>query len=89
MKVRFTSNKERNPTQDGGLKVIYAPSKRIAYRLRWYLILLVVASPFIWFSSKLIGTMVLVDTPAPYRSASDRSARTGKWCDTSVKCGDR
>lgn len=64
MKVRFTSNKERNPTQDGGLKVIYAPSKRIAYRLRWYLILFVVASPFIWFSSKLIGSMVLLDAPA-------------------------
>lgn len=64
MKVRFTSNKERNPTQDGGLKVIYAPSKRIAYRLRWYLILLVVASPFLWFASKLVGATVLLETPA-------------------------
>lgn len=64
MKVRFTSAKEREPTQDGGLKVIYAPSKRVAYRLRWYLILLIVSSPVIWFTGKLLSSMILIDMPA-------------------------
>lgn len=64
MKVRFTSNKEREPTVDGGLKVIYAPSKRIAYRLRWYLIVLLVASPVIWFAAKMISGIVFLDAPA-------------------------
>ncbi|QEY60195.1 HlyD family efflux transporter periplasmic adaptor subunit [Pseudomonas sp. C27(2019)] len=91
MKVRFTSNKERNPAQDGGLKVIYAPSKRIAYRLRWYLILLVVASPFIWFSSKLIGSMVLLDAPArtvqPLTEV--RALESGTIRQLRVKTGDQ
>ena len=49
MKIRFNSDKERNPTQDGGLKVLYAPGKRVAFRLRWYLILLLISSPLLWF----------------------------------------
>ncbi len=91
MKVRFTSNKERNPTHDGGLKVIYAPSKRIAYRLRWYLILLVVASPFIWFSSKLIGTMVLLDAPARTVQALTevRALESGTIRQLNVEVGDQ
>lgn len=64
MKVRFSSVKERDPTIDGGIKVIYAPSKRIAYRLRWYLILLLVASPVLWFAGKMISGMVLLEAPA-------------------------
>ncbi|SDU19639.1 HlyD family secretion protein [Halopseudomonas salegens] len=64
MKVRFSSQKEQNPTVDGGLKVMYAPGKRAAYRLRWYLILLIVASPFLWFLFKLASGLVLLEVPA-------------------------
>lgn len=64
MKVRFSSQKEHDPTREGGLKVLYAPGKRAAFRLRWYLILLLVASPFLWFVSKLVMEIALVEAPA-------------------------
>lgn len=64
MKIRFTSKKERQPTTDEGLKVIYAPGKRMAYRLRWYLILLLVASPVLWFAGHLLGSMLVLEAPA-------------------------
>ena len=44
MKVRFASSKERSPDQENGLKVLYGPSRRVAYKLRWYLILLLVGA---------------------------------------------
>lgn len=64
MKVRFSSSKEQDPTRDGGLRVLYAPGKRVAFRLRWYLILLLVASPFLWFIGKLAMGVFLVEAPA-------------------------
>lgn len=64
MKVRFSSSKEHQPTVDGGLKVVYAPGKRAAFRLRWYLILLLVASPFLWFVGKLSMSLLLIEAPA-------------------------
>ena len=64
MKIRFTNKKERQPTIDDGLKVIYAPGKRMAYRLRWYLILLLVASPVLWFAGTLLGNMLVLEAPA-------------------------
>lgn len=64
MKVRFSSEKEKNPTRDEGLKVLYAPGKRMAFRLRWYLILALVSAPFVWFMFKLVSGILLLETPA-------------------------
>lgn len=64
MKIRFDSSKERSPTQEQGLKVLYAPGKRMAFRLRWYLILLLVASPLIWFIAKLAVGAWMIEAPA-------------------------
>ncbi|MCO5401241.1 HlyD family secretion protein [Ralstonia soli] len=64
MKIRFDSSKERSPTQEQGLKVLYAPGKRMAFRLRWYLILLLVASPLIWFFAKLAVGAWMIEAPA-------------------------
>lgn len=64
MKIRFTSEKERHPETDQGLKVIYAPARRTAYRLRWYLILLLVASPALWLGSSLLRNQLLIEAPA-------------------------
>lgn len=55
MKIKFSSAKEQQPTQEQGLQVLYAPGKRLAFRVRWYLILLAVLSPLLW----LIGRWVL------------------------------
>jgi len=64
MKIRFDSSKERNPTREQGLKVLYAPGKRAAFRVRWYLILVLVASPFLWFAGKLLYGAWLIEAPA-------------------------
>ncbi|MFB1010583.1 MAG: hypothetical protein QMB92_03925, partial [Thiopseudomonas sp.] len=64
MKVRFTSEKERHPDSDQGVKVVYAPAKRVAYRLRWYLILLLVASPALWLAGNLLSDLLLIEAPA-------------------------
>lgn len=55
MNIRFTPPRQQ-PSVDHGLNVHYAPAKRQAYRLRWYLILLLVASPllyFLWHTAQL------------------------------------
>ncbi|URM26810.1 biotin/lipoyl-binding protein [Pseudomonas frederiksbergensis] len=67
MKIRFDSRKELNPTQEQGLSVLYAPGKRMAFRARWYLILLLVASPLIWLGGKLAYSMLMIDAPAQLR----------------------
>lgn len=67
MKIRFDSRKELNPTQEQGLTVLYAPGKRMAFRVRWYLILLLVASPLIWLGGKLAYGMLMIDAPAQLR----------------------
>jgi multidrug resistance efflux pump len=64
MKIRFDSGKERNPTQENGIHVLYAPGKRMAFRLRWYLILFLVASPLIWLVGNFVYGLVLIDAPA-------------------------
>lgn len=64
MKIRFDSYKERNPTQENGIHVLYAPGKRMAFRLRWYLILFLVASPLIWLVGNFVYGLVLIDAPA-------------------------
>lgn len=64
MKIRFTGDKERNPTQEEGLKVLYAPGKRMAFRLRWYLILLLISSPLLWFFGSLGVGYLRVEAPA-------------------------
>lgn len=64
MKIRFDSPKESRPTEDRGLQVLYAPSKRLAFRLRWYLILLLVASPLLWLGGRWLWSTLRVEAPA-------------------------
>ncbi|CAA0112872.1 Uncharacterised protein [BD1-7 clade bacterium] len=52
MKVSFEKSKRRNPTEDQGFRVNYAPAKRTAFRVRWYLLVAFVLSPVLllmWF----------------------------------------
>jgi multidrug resistance efflux pump len=64
MKIRFDSSKERSPAQEQGLKVLYAPGKRVAFRLRWYLILILVASPLVFFFARLVYGAWVIEAPA-------------------------
>lgn len=91
MKVRFDSRKELNPTQEHGLNVLYAPGKRMAFRLRWYLILLLVASPLLWLSGKLVYSMLMIDAPAQLRLPilEVRARDTGRVEQLFVRAGEQ
>ena len=64
MKVRFASSKEQAPDQDNGLRVLYGPSKRAAYKLRWYLIVALVSSPFLYLAGRLLLEALRPELPA-------------------------
>ncbi|MCQ4294376.1 biotin/lipoyl-binding protein [Pseudomonas stutzeri] len=64
MKIKFSSAKEQQPAQEQGLHVLYAPGKRMAFRLRWYLILLAVVSPLLWLVVRWAFALWLIEAPA-------------------------
>ncbi len=64
MKVRFIEPERVDPNRDRGIKVPYAPAKRQQARWRWYLILLVVSSPLLYFTGKIVWSTVVVEAPA-------------------------
>jgi multidrug resistance efflux pump len=64
MKVRFVEPERSDPDRDRGIKVPYAPGKRNLARWRWYLILLVVSSPLIYYIANMAWSSVLVEAPA-------------------------
>ncbi len=49
MKIRFDKPENKLADEDKGLKVSYGGSKRIMASWRWYLILLIICSPLIFF----------------------------------------
>lgn len=63
MKVRFVKPEMGDPNRDRGVTVPYAPGKRALARWRWYLILLVVGSPFIFFVGQALYTSVTIHAP--------------------------
>lgn len=63
MKVRYNQQKRLEPDRDAGVRVIYAPAKRIAFRARWYLILVVVFGPLLVLLWAGIRENVLVIAP--------------------------
>ena len=60
MKVRFESDRRAQPTRDRGFGVSYAPAKRMGFRWRWYLMLLVALSPVAYLGWQLVGEQVLI-----------------------------
>jgi multidrug resistance efflux pump len=60
MKVSF-QKKDKDPTVVQGMRVPYAPARRKAAQWRWYLILLIVSSPLLFFLFKMVKSFVVVD----------------------------
>lgn len=60
MKISFQTEKQKNPTKNDGFKVIYAPAKRLAFKVRWYLLLSLIMSPLMVFAWHLINQQVLI-----------------------------
>ncbi len=44
MKVTFNSPKQQDASKEEGIRVPYAPAKRVAFNLRWYFILILTFS---------------------------------------------
>ncbi|TRX56986.1 HlyD family secretion protein [Thalassomonas sp. M1454] len=60
MKITFKTEKQKNPTQNDGFSIFYAPAKRIAFKMRWYLLLALILSPLVIFSWYMLNDKVLV-----------------------------
>jgi multidrug resistance efflux pump len=63
MKINFDENKQRDPRREGAMKVTYAPAKRKVALFRWYLILLIVGSPLLYFFGKMLYLLLVVNAP--------------------------
>ncbi|HIP83070.1 MAG TPA: biotin/lipoyl-binding protein [Desulfocapsa sulfexigens] len=64
MKINFDRKKQKDPERDHEMKVKYAPAKRKIAQFRWYLILLFVASPLLYFLGKMAIFLLVVDAPS-------------------------
>jgi hypothetical protein len=89
MKVRFSSTKELQPDHDNGLRVLYGPSKRAAYRLRWYLILAVVLSPLVYVFGRIALDALRVEMPAQVQMPTNevRALDSGTISEVGVEVG--
>jgi len=63
MKISFNSPKEKNPTKHEGIEVLYGPGKRVAYKLRWYMLMVLITSPIFMMAFKVLSTLLVVRAP--------------------------
>ncbi len=63
MKIQFSSAADKGPGHDKGIEVPYAPAKRRVFQWRWYLTLLIVCSPLLFFLYKMAMSYVLISGP--------------------------
>lgn len=63
MKINFHLDKKNKPQSESGMRVAYGRAKRGGYRLRWYLILVIVISPLLFMIYYLLKKEVLVTAP--------------------------
>jgi len=91
MKVRFSSSKERQPDLENGLRVLYGPGKRVAYRLRWYLILALVASPLVFVFGRILIDALRLEAPAQLSvpTTEVRAIDSGTIQELPVQAGQR
>lgn len=52
------------------MQVLYAPGKRLAFRLRWYLILFLILLPALWLAGRYGLELIRVEAPALVRLPS-------------------
>ncbi len=62
MNIHFKSAKERAPKEESGHEVIYGPGKRVAFKVRWYLILLLVSTPLFLIFYSIGSSLVLMES---------------------------
>jgi multidrug resistance efflux pump len=90
MKVSFDNKKTQDPARVKGVRVPYAAAKRNVSQWRWYLILLVVASPLLYLLWKLLTPYVTVSAPGyiSLEKVSINSTASGIVDQIHVQAGD-
>ncbi|HWR38447.1 MAG TPA: HlyD family efflux transporter periplasmic adaptor subunit [Patescibacteria group bacterium] len=63
MKISFSTNKKQDAAIENSVKLPYAAAKRVFPRVRWLLILVVVAAPFLLFMGKILLDWLFVTSP--------------------------
>ncbi len=63
MKISFSSDKKGDAAIENNVKLPYAASKRAVPQFRWFLILLIVSSPFIILLGKMLLDWLFVTSP--------------------------
>ena len=90
MKIKFSSAKEHQPTADNGMQVLYAPGKRLAFKLRWYLILFLILLPALWLAGRYGLALLRIEAPALVRlpTLEVRAMQPGEIRALRVQAGD-
>lgn len=57
VKINFESSKGKNPDSRSGLRIPYAPAKRVFPKWRWYLVVLIVCSPLVYILLRICGSL--------------------------------
>ncbi len=63
MKINFNAARQLTPELQRGVQINYAPAKRAAFRLRWWLLLAMILSPIVLLIWYLIGDKIYVLAP--------------------------
>lgn len=63
MKINFDSKKKQNPVYEDGMKIPYAPAKRAWAAWRWYLVVIITASPLLFFLGKILLSYLYISAP--------------------------
>lgn len=92
MKVRFDAPVKPDATVVDGMRIHYAPSRRSVPRMRWYLLILLIASPLLYFLVSFVIDSIIVKakgvvTPPVFISV--RAADDGVVTKVDVKPGER
>lgn len=63
MKISFSNNKNSDATVKNNVKIPYGDARRIFPQLKWWLVLIIIALPFVYFSGKIINEWLFVRSP--------------------------
>ena len=89
MKVKFSSLKQVSPAVDDGVRVPYAAARRTFPKARWYLILILVLSPFVYLAVTSIWSELIVRAPGLVESKQTevKAAKAGRIATLNATAG--
>ncbi|MDR3629437.1 MAG: HlyD family efflux transporter periplasmic adaptor subunit [Desulfocapsaceae bacterium] len=90
MKINFDGTKKENPSYEGGMKVPYASGKRALAAWKWYAVVIITASPLLFFLIKIILSSIFISAPGvvSLQKVDLNCPETGSIAKINVKPGD-